>query len=57
MSSQQAKAWASVLVTVIASAMMRVVATASPLPRIAMGMPTGVEDVPRITVVPEMLMH
>ena len=46
-----------ILAAVIASAMMRVVATASPLPRIAMGMPTGVEDVPRITVVPEMLMH
>ena len=45
-----------VLTTVIASTTTRVVATASPLPRIAMGMPAGVEGVVRITVVAKMLM-
>ena len=37
--------------------MMRVVATASSLPHIAMGTPTGIEGVVRITVVAETLMH
>ena len=37
--------------------MVRVIAVASPLPRIAAGMPAGIEGVARITVAAETLMH
>ena len=37
--------------------MTRVVATASSLPRITMGMPVGVKGVARVTVAAETLMH
>ena len=37
--------------------MMRVVATAGPLPRIAAGTPVGIEGVARITVAAETLVH
>ena len=55
--SQQVKAQASVLAAVIASAMTWVVAVASLLPRIAVGMPMGIEGVARITVAAETLVH
>ena len=55
--SRQVGAQASVLATVIASTMMRVVATASLLPFIAVGMPTGVEGVARVTVEVKTFMH
>ena len=37
--------------------MTRVVATAIPLPCIAVGMPMGIEGVVRVTVATEMLMY
>ena len=46
-----------VLAAVVAFAMTRVVAVASPLPRIAVGTPTGIEGVACITVAAETLMH
>ena len=46
-----------VLTAVIASATTRVVAVAILLPRIAAGMPAGVEGVGRVTVEAETLMH
>ena len=46
-----------VLATVVASATTRVVAVASPLPRIAMGTHAGIEGVARVTVEAEMFMH
>ena len=55
--SRQARARASVLAAVIASATTRVVATASSLPRIATGTPMGVEGVVRVMVVAKTLMH
>ena len=55
--SWQVRARASVLTTVIASAMMRVIATASLLPLIAAGTPTGISGVARITVGAETLKH
>ena len=55
--SRQVGAQASVLAVVVASAMTWVVAMASPLPRIAMGMPAGVEGVTRVTVKAETPMH
>jgi hypothetical protein len=45
------------LTAVIASAMMWVVAVASPLPRIVVGTPAGVKAVTCITVEAETLMH
>ena len=45
------------LATIVVSTMSWVVATASPLPRIAVGAPAGVEGVMRVTVAAEMLMH
>ena len=55
--SWEVEARASVLATVVAFAMMWVVATASPLPRITIGMLAGVEDVTCIVVEAETLMH
>ena len=55
--SQQVRAQASVLATVVASAMMRVVAMASLLPRIAVGTSASVEGVVRVIVEVETLMH
>ena len=55
--SQEVGAQASVLATVIASAMTWVVATASPLPCIAAGTPMGVEGVACVAVEAETLMH
>ena len=55
--SRQARARASVLTAVIASATVRVIAVASSLSRIIMGMSVGVEGVACITVVAETLMH
>ena len=55
--SQQVRAQALVLATVIASATMRVVAVDSLLPRIAMGTPEGIKGVACIMVVAETLMH
>ena len=54
--SWQVGAQASVLAAVVASAMTWVVAAASPLPRIAVGMPTGVEGF-GVAVESETLMH
>ena len=54
---QQARARASVLATVIASATTRVVAMASLLPRIAMGTSAGVEGVAHITVEAKTFVH
>ena len=50
-------AQASVLTIVVASATMRVVAMACPLPRITTGTSAGVEGVTRVTVKAEMLTH
>ena len=55
--SQQVEAQASVLATVVASTTTRVVAIDSSLPRIIVGMPTGIEGVPRVMVAAETLMH
>ena len=55
--SWQVKARALFLATIVASTTTRVVAVASSLPCIAVGTPTGVEGVPRITVVAKTLMH
>ena len=55
--SRQARARASILATVLASATTRVVVVASSLPRIAIGAPTGIVGIMRITVVAMMLMH
>ena len=55
--SWQVRAWASVLTTVVASSMTRVVAMASPLPRITVGTSVGIEGVARVMVATEMLMH
>ena len=55
--SRQVGAQASVLTPVIASATMRVVATASLLPLITIGMPAGIQGVARVTVEAETLMH
>ena len=55
--SWQVGARASVLAVVVASTTTRVVATAGPLPRVAVGTPAGIECVTRITVVAEMLMY
>ena len=55
--SQQARARSSVLATIVVSATMRVVAMASPLPRIAMGTPAGIEGVMRVTIAAKTLMH
>ena len=52
--SRQARARALVLAAIIASTTARVVAVASPLPRIAAGAPTGIEGV---TVLVEALMY
>ena len=46
-----------VLAAVVASATMRVVATASPLSRMAAGTPTGIKGVAHVTVAVETLMH
>ena len=46
-----------VLTAVIVSTTMRVVATASPLPRITMGTPMGIEGVALVTVAADTLMH
>ena len=46
-----------VLTTIVASAMTRVVAAASPLPRIAVGMPVGIEGVVHVRVVAKTLIH
>ena len=54
---QQVGARASVLTAVIASAMTRVVAVASLLPRTTTGTPAGIEGVARITVEAETFMH
>ena len=48
---------ALVVAAVVASATMRVVATASLLPRIAMSTPAGVDGVVRVTVEAATLMH
>jgi hypothetical protein len=55
--SWQVRARASVLTVVIASATMWVVAMASPLPRIIVGAPTGIEGVACIAMEAEMLMY
>ena len=55
--SRQVGAWVSVLATIIASTIMRVVAMASLLPRIAAGTPVSVEAVARVTVEAETFMH
>ena len=46
-----------VLFSVIASAPLKVVTTATPLPRIVAGMPAGVEGVTRVMVVAKALLH
>ena len=53
----QGRAWASVLVAVVASAMARVIAMASSLSRVIVGTSMGVEGVVCITVAAETLMH
>ena len=55
--SWQARARASVLTAIVASTTMRVVAAASLLPLIAVGTPTGIQGVARVTVEDETLMH
>ena len=55
--SRQARARASVLAAVVASAMMRVIAVASSLSRVIVGTPAGVEGVACVTVAAETLMH
>ena len=55
--TRQVRAQASVLAAIIASATMRVVATASPLPHIATSMPTGIKAVPHVAVEAKTLMH
>ena len=55
--SRQAGARASVLAAVVASATTWVVAVASPLPRITIGTPAGIEDVACIAVEAKTLMH
>ena len=55
--SQQVRAQASILATVIASAMMRVVAMASLLLLITVGTPVGIQGVTRFTLEAETLMH
>ena len=57
MRSRQVRAQASVLAAVVASAMLRLVATASILPLIAVGMPADIEGVARIMVEAKTLMH
>ena len=54
---QQARARASVLVAVIASATTRVIAMASSLSWVIVGTSMGIEGVVCITVAPETLMH
>ena len=54
--SQQVRARALVFAIVVASAMTRVVVTASLLPRIAVCTPTGVEGVTRVMVEAETFM-
>ena len=51
--SRKAEARALVLADVVASATTRVIATGSPLPRIAAGMPVGIKGGTCITVVAE----
>ena len=46
-----------VLATIVASATVRVIAAASSLSWVILGMPTGVEGVACVTVVAETLMH
>ena len=55
--SRQVRARASVLAAIVASATMRVVAVACPLPRITAGTSTGVEGIARVMMKAEMLMH
>ena len=55
--SHQVRAWASVLTTIIVSASTWMVAMASPLLRIAIGTPTGIEGVTGVAVEAETLMH
>jgi len=53
----QAKAWALVLTTVVASAMTRMIATAGSLSRVAIGTSAVVEGVACVSVVAETLVH
>ena len=55
--SRQVRAQALVLAAVVLFATTRVVAMASPLPRITVGTPTGIKGVTRVTVAAETLMH
>ena len=55
--SRQVRAQALVLAAVVASATMRVVAAAGPLPHVAAGTPAGIEGVAHITVAAETLVH
>ena len=55
--SRQVRARASVLAAIVASATMRVVAVACPLPRITAGTPTGVEGVASVMMEVKTLMH
>ena len=55
--SRQVKARALVLAAVVASSMMRVVAAASSLPRMAVGTPTGIKGVTCVMVEAEPFMH
>ena len=55
--SQQVGARASVFAAIVAPAMMREVAAASLLPRIAVGMPAGIKGVACVTVEAETFMH
>ena len=53
----QARAWASVLAAVIASAASGMVATSGCLSCVALGMPAGVDGAAHVAVVAEMLMY
>ena len=55
--SWQVEARALVLAAIVASAMMRVVAAACPLPRIAMGTSTSVEGIAHVMVKAETHLH
>ena len=55
--TQQVKAWDSVLTAIVESTMTWVVAMASPLLRITIGTPAGIEGVTHVRVKAEMLMH
>jgi len=54
---RQDRAWALVLAAVVASATVRVIAMASSLSQIIMGMSTDVEGVTCVMVTAETLMH